>query len=117
MTLLSFVADPRKGWGSKAMAIAALVYLISPIDAVPDFIPVLGLLDDAGVILATVASLAEDIERLRRVANMRHTGLGAVCRNKSSIQVTYVTIRPTCFRPAAGYQPVCGPEERGTVFA
>ena len=32
MTLLSFVTDPRKGWGSKAMAIAALVYLISPID-------------------------------------------------------------------------------------
>lgn len=36
MTLLSFVTDPRKGWGSKAMAIVALVYLISPIDAVPD---------------------------------------------------------------------------------
>lgn len=59
--LWNLIADPRKGWASKALAIAALVYLISPIDAVPDFIPVLGLLDDVGVILSAAASLASEL--------------------------------------------------------
>jgi uncharacterized membrane protein YkvA (DUF1232 family) len=33
----------------KVLIVAALLYLISPIDLVPDWIPVAGLLDDAGI--------------------------------------------------------------------
>jgi uncharacterized membrane protein YkvA (DUF1232 family) len=33
----------------KVLVIAALLYLISPVDLVPDFIPIAGLLDDAAV--------------------------------------------------------------------
>ena len=61
MALWDFIADPRKGWATKALAIAALVYLIMPLDVVPDFIPVLGLLDDVGVILAAVAALDAEL--------------------------------------------------------
>lgn len=38
--------DPRTPWWLKAMALGVVAYALSPIDLVPDFIPVLGFLDD-----------------------------------------------------------------------
>ncbi|TAN13684.1 MAG: DUF1232 domain-containing protein [Chitinophagaceae bacterium] len=38
--------DPRTPWQAKAMIIITLCYLLSPIDFIPDFIPVVGYLDD-----------------------------------------------------------------------
>lgn len=39
--------DPRVPWYAKALAVAVAGYALSPIDLIPDFIPVLGYLDDA----------------------------------------------------------------------
>ena len=49
--------DPRVPWLAKAVAAAVAAYALSPIDLIPDFIPVLGYLDDAvlvplGILLA-----------------------------------------------------------------
>jgi uncharacterized membrane protein YkvA (DUF1232 family) len=38
--------DPRVPWYAKAMAACIAAYALSPIDLIPDFIPVLGYLDD-----------------------------------------------------------------------
>jgi uncharacterized membrane protein YkvA (DUF1232 family) len=38
--------DPRVPWYAKALAIVVAAYALSPIDLIPDFIPVLGHLDD-----------------------------------------------------------------------
>jgi uncharacterized membrane protein YkvA (DUF1232 family) len=38
--------DPRTPWYAKAVAVAVAAYALSPIDLIPDFIPVLGQLDD-----------------------------------------------------------------------
>ena len=38
--------DPRVPWYAKALAVAVVAYAFSPIDLIPDFIPVLGYLDD-----------------------------------------------------------------------
>jgi len=44
---LYFVArDPRTPWFAKLLAGAVVAYALSPIDLIPDFIPVLGYLDD-----------------------------------------------------------------------
>lgn len=38
--------DPRAPWYVKALALATAAYALSPIDLIPDFIPVFGYLDD-----------------------------------------------------------------------
>jgi uncharacterized membrane protein YkvA (DUF1232 family) len=38
--------DPRVPWHAKALAACVAGYALSPIDLIPDFIPVLGYLDD-----------------------------------------------------------------------
>ena len=38
--------DPRVPWYAKVMAAAVAAYALSPIDLIPDFVPVLGYLDD-----------------------------------------------------------------------
>lgn len=38
--------DPRTPWYAKAMAGAVAAYALSPIDLIPDFIPILGYVDD-----------------------------------------------------------------------
>ena len=38
--------DPRTPWYAKAVLGATLAYALSPVDLIPDFIPVIGYLDD-----------------------------------------------------------------------
>jgi uncharacterized membrane protein YkvA (DUF1232 family) len=38
--------DPRVPWYAKALAICVAGYALSPVDLIPDFVPVLGYLDD-----------------------------------------------------------------------
>jgi len=44
------VRDPRVPRYAKAVALLIAAYALSPIDLIPDFIPVFGLLDDVIVI-------------------------------------------------------------------
>jgi uncharacterized membrane protein YkvA (DUF1232 family) len=38
--------DPRVPWYAKSLALMVAAYALSPIDLIPDFIPVIGYLDD-----------------------------------------------------------------------
>ncbi len=38
--------DPRTPWYAKAIALGVVAHTLSPIDLIPDFIPILGYLDD-----------------------------------------------------------------------
>ena len=44
--------DPRTPWPARLLCLLIAAYALSPIDLIPDFIPVLGLLDDALLIPA-----------------------------------------------------------------
>jgi uncharacterized membrane protein YkvA (DUF1232 family) len=68
--------DPRVPWYAKAVAGAVAAYALSPIDLIPDFIPVLGYLDDLvivplGILLATRLVPAEVMAALRMEAARR----------------------------------------------
>ncbi len=47
--------DPRSPLASKAVMLLTLGYVLSPVDLIPDFIPVLGYLDDLVILPALVA--------------------------------------------------------------
>ncbi len=47
--------DPRVAWYAKVLAACVVAYAFSPIDLIPDFIPVLGYLDDLVLIPLGIA--------------------------------------------------------------
>ena len=47
--------DPRTPWYAKAVAACTLAYALSPIDLIPDFIPVIGYIDDLIIVPAGIA--------------------------------------------------------------
>ncbi|MBY5325334.1 YkvA family protein [Rhizobium leguminosarum] len=70
------VRDPRVPWHAKAVAGAVAAYALSPIDLIPDFIPILGYLDDLlivplGIMLAIRLVPAEVMNELRTEATGR----------------------------------------------
>jgi uncharacterized membrane protein YkvA (DUF1232 family) len=46
LTVFYAARDREAPWGARLLALAVTAYALSPIDLIPDFIPVLGLLDD-----------------------------------------------------------------------
>jgi uncharacterized membrane protein YkvA (DUF1232 family) len=68
--------DPRVPWYAKALAAAVVAYALSPIDLIPDFVPVLGYLDDLllvplGLALALRLIPAPVMAECRREATAR----------------------------------------------
>jgi uncharacterized membrane protein YkvA (DUF1232 family) len=47
--------DPRTPWYAKVLAAAVVAYALSPLDLIPDFVPVLGYLDDLIIVPAGIA--------------------------------------------------------------
>ena len=74
--------DPRTPWYAKALIFFVVAHTFSPIDLIPDFIPVLGLLDDLiitplGIALAIRLIPPEVLEEARRTVATRGLGRGA----------------------------------------
>jgi len=72
-TLYFAYRDPRVPWYAKGLIIVVVAYAFSPIDLIPDFIPILGYLDDLiivplGVYLALRMIPSQVIEECRTKA-------------------------------------------------
>src|SRR5260370_9392789 len=76
--------DPRVPWHAKVLAVAVAAYALSPIDLIPDFIPVVGYLDDLIIVplgIWLVVSLIPD-------------AVMAECRARSDEVAQLPVIRP-----------------------
>ncbi|MEX1138568.1 MAG: YkvA family protein [Bacteroidota bacterium] len=63
IALFSYMTDPEVHWAKKTVVVAALLYFIIPFDAIPDFAPVAGYLDDIGVVGAAIKYLGSQLNR------------------------------------------------------
>jgi uncharacterized membrane protein YkvA (DUF1232 family) len=68
--------DPRVPWYAKAAAAVVAAYALSPIDLIPDFVPILGYLDDVvivplGIMLAVKLIPSELMTEFRAEAARR----------------------------------------------
>lgn len=80
------VRDPRVPWHVKAFAVLVAAYVLSPIDLIPDFIPVLGFLDELILLPVAVGLIVRAIdpgvmaalrEEAQRLAGRPRSRLGA----------------------------------------
>ena len=87
LTLWLAARDPRVPWYVKALCAAIAAYALSPIDLIPDFIPVLGYLDEVillplailvAVRLIPVDVLAELRERAQEIVDRPVSRVGAI---------------------------------------
>ena len=81
--------DPRVPWYAKALAVVVAGYALSPIDLIPDFIPVLGYLDD--VILVPLGILLV-IRLIPPVIMAEHRDLAAAAQDRPVSRVAAVAI-------------------------
>ncbi|MCH8941612.1 MAG: DUF1232 domain-containing protein [Bacteroidetes bacterium] len=61
LALVNYMRDPNVSWHRKSIIIGALIYFIVPIDAIPDIAPLIGYLDDLGVIAAVLKYLGNEL--------------------------------------------------------
>ena len=73
--LFSLVKDYANGsykeipWTTIAAVVGSLIYIFSPIDLIPDFIPVAGLMDDAAVLGLCLTGIAADLKKYEKWKN------------------------------------------------
>lgn len=61
--IYSYLKDQKTPWGPKLLVVAVIGYLLLPIDLFPDFIPVIGWLDDLGIATLALWYLSYATER------------------------------------------------------
>ena len=62
-TIVRLAADPILPTAAKVALAAAALYLVSPIDLIPDFIPGIGMLDDLFVVAIVVDGVLNWVDR------------------------------------------------------
>jgi uncharacterized membrane protein YkvA (DUF1232 family) len=70
--LIAIVKDYRRGKYRKipfwtvAAIVGALLYVLNPLDLIPDFLPLVGQIDDAAVVAACLLMVRQDLHRYKK---------------------------------------------------
>ena len=63
-----FLKDPKASLLTKLLFVGALVYVVVPLDVIPDVAPIVGWLDDLGFFGLSTALLVRALHRYRKAA-------------------------------------------------
>jgi uncharacterized membrane protein YkvA (DUF1232 family) len=66
-----YVRNPRVAGWKKVLGLLAVVYALAPIDAIPDVVPLLGWLDDLGVLTVAFGLIARDMAQHAKRATVK----------------------------------------------
>jgi uncharacterized membrane protein YkvA (DUF1232 family) len=58
-----YVRDPRVPLWRRLAGLFAVIYFVVPVDVLPDFLPILGWLDDVGVLSAAAFFMVREVQR------------------------------------------------------
>jgi uncharacterized membrane protein YkvA (DUF1232 family) len=58
-------------WGSIVLVVVAIIYFVSPLDLLPDWIPLAGFIDDAAVIGFVINQVKKDLDAFLRWEEMK----------------------------------------------
>lgn len=83
--------DPRTPWAARLLALAIAAYALSPIDLIPDVIPVLGYLDDA-ILLPLLILLVLRLIPPALMAEHRATAAAAAARPVSRAGAAFIVV-------------------------
>lgn len=56
--MFRFLTDGTAPWFPRVLAVLTVLYLVSPVDLIPDVIPIIGWLDDLGFVSFAIAYVA-----------------------------------------------------------
>ena len=61
----AYASGEYKGlpWKSLVSIVAVLIYFISPIDIIPDFLPLIGITDDIALVIWLIKTLGSDVNK------------------------------------------------------
>jgi uncharacterized membrane protein YkvA (DUF1232 family) len=94
--------------------IAVLLYFISPIDFVPDFIPVIGLLDDVALLAWFMTSIKSEMNKFLEWEKGNHAataGAGASMSRSSTAAYNHSTPVATPTYPDISHQGIADPKD------
>lgn len=71
----AYASGEYKGlpWKSILSIVAVLIYFVSPIDLIPDFLPIIGITDDVALVVWLVKTFSGDIQKFGEWEKLKKT--------------------------------------------
>ena len=71
MGIDTFSGNYKMNTWNLSIIVGTILYVVSPLDAIPDVVPILGWLDDASIVGYAITKLADELDRYRKAIALR----------------------------------------------